>query len=109
MKLIPDYFFLVTNWEKSRRKAGTLLGFYRKRGTFEDRLGEFNQAIGVHLSSQPFAKNEATMLLAMLAYNLASIARVMNLRTLSADAGTCVGSRLMSCKQELASRNMPGD
>lgn len=75
MKLIPDYFFLVTNWEKSRRKAGKLLGFYRKRGTFEDRLGEFNQAIGVHLSSQPFAKNEATMLLAMLAYNLASIAR----------------------------------
>lgn len=75
MKLFPDYFFLVTNWSEYRRKADDLLGYYRKRGTFEDRLGEFNQAIGVHLSSQPFAKNEATMLLAMLAYNLASIAR----------------------------------
>jgi hypothetical protein len=75
LKLFPDYFFLVTNWSERQRKADNLLGYYRKRGTFEDRLGEFNQAIGVHLSSQPFAKNEATMLLAMLAYNLASIAR----------------------------------
>src|SRR5690606_6387415 len=75
LNLLPDYFFLVTNWTEAERTADNLLTHYRGRGTFEDRLGEFNQAIGVHLSSQPFAKNEVTMLLAMLAFNLASIAR----------------------------------
>jgi hypothetical protein len=75
VELIPDYFFLVTNWLERQRSATNLLAHYRNRGTLEDRLGEFKQAVGVHLSSQPFAKNEATMLLAMLAYNLASIAR----------------------------------
>ena len=75
LNLLPDYFFLVTNWSETERTADDLLTHYRGRGTFEDRLGEFNQAIGVHLSSQPFAKNEVTMLLAMLAFNLASITR----------------------------------
>ncbi len=50
-------------------------GHYRKRGTFEDRLGEFQESIGVHLSSQGFKQNEATMLLALLAFNLNTICR----------------------------------
>lgn len=74
--LFPDYFFLVTNWPQKKRTAEELLAHYRGRGTFEDRFGEFNEAIGVHLSSQPFANNEATMLLAMLAFNLASLGRI---------------------------------
>jgi len=52
-----------------------LLNHYRKRGTFEDRLGEFNESIGVHLSAQGCKENEATMLLALLAFNLNTICR----------------------------------
>ena len=52
-----------------------MLAHYRKRGTFEDRLGEFNAAIGAHLSSPNFHENEITMLLAMLAFNLSSMLR----------------------------------
>ena len=80
LSLQPNYFFLVTNWpsEGSRgtRSGDALLSHYRKRGTFEDRLGEFNQAIGAHLSSEDFNANETTMLLAMLAFNMASFARI---------------------------------
>ena len=39
-------------------------------------MGEFNQAIGVHLSSPDFAANEALFLLALLAFNLASFLRL---------------------------------
>ncbi|TWU05464.1 transposase [Stieleria varia] len=69
------YFFLVTNWQEDQRSAEELLAHYRPRGTFEDRLGEFNAAIGPHLSSQPFKANEATMLLGLLSFNLSSICR----------------------------------
>lgn len=75
LNLMPRYFFLVTNWRKEQRSADELLAHYRPRGTFEDRLGEFNDAIGPHLSSGPFKSNEATMLLGMLAFNLSSICR----------------------------------
>ena len=75
LNLMPRYFFLVTNWSEKSRGANELLAHYRKRGTFEDRLGEFNESIGVHLSSQGFKKNEATMLLALLAFNLNTICR----------------------------------
>jgi hypothetical protein len=75
LNLLPNYFFLVTNWNESERPAEQLLEHYRARGTFEDRLGEFNQAIGAHLSSQSFAENECTMLMALLAFNLAGIVR----------------------------------
>ena len=74
-KAIPRLFFLVTNWPKDQRFADQLLNHYRPRGTFDDRLGEFNQAIGVHLSSKLFAENEATLLMGMLAFNLASTLR----------------------------------
>ncbi|EMB13468.1 ISSpo2, transposase [Rhodopirellula europaea 6C] len=75
LNLMPRWFFLVTNWEEESRDADTLLAHYRKRGTFEDRLGEFNESIGVHLSSQGFKANDATMLLALLAFNLNTICR----------------------------------
>lgn len=75
LDLVPRYFFLVTNWQEDQRSAEELLAHYRPRGTFEDRLGEFNAAIGPHLSSQPFKANEATMLLGLLSFNLSSICR----------------------------------
>jgi len=75
LNLMPRWFFIVTNWSEASRNADELLAHYRKRGTFEDRLGEFNEAIGVHLSSQGFKANEATMLLALLAFNLNTICR----------------------------------
>jgi len=75
LNLLPRWFFLVTNWSEESRSADELLAHYRKRGTFEDRLGEFNESIGVHLSSQGFKENEATMLLALLAFNLNTICR----------------------------------
>jgi hypothetical protein len=75
LDLIPRYFFLVTNWPESSRSGDFLLEHYRRRGTFEDRLGEFNGAIGPHLSSQNFKENEATMLLGLLAFNLNKVCR----------------------------------
>ena len=76
LNLFPDSFFLVTNWTQQERSAEEVLANYRRRGTFEDRLGEFQQAIGPHLSSREFCDNEATMLLALLAYNLSSMLRI---------------------------------
>ena len=50
LQLLPDYFFLVTNWPETQRSGQELLAHYRRRGTFEDRFGEFNGAIGPNLS-----------------------------------------------------------
>lgn len=75
LDLLPRYFFLVTNWPKAVRSGEEVLAHYRKRGTFEDRLGEFNEVIGPHLSSREFVENEVTMLLAMLAFNLTTMLR----------------------------------
>ncbi len=75
LNLMPRYFFLVTNWDETSRGGEQILAHYRRRGTFEDRLGEFNSAIGVHLSHRSFKENEATMLLALLAFNLTTICR----------------------------------
>ena len=85
LMLMPEYFFLVTNYPQTMRSGEALLDHYRQRGTFEDRLGEFNQVIGPHLSQADFAENEATFLLALLAYNLSSYLR----SELEADAGGC--------------------
>jgi len=74
--LMPEYFFLVTNYPPGMRSAVAALEHYRQRGTFEDRLGEFNQAIGPHLSQADFAENEVTFLLALLSYNLSSFLRL---------------------------------
>jgi hypothetical protein len=74
-ELFPRYFFLITNWSRQQRGAWELLEHYRKRGTFEDRLGEFNAAIGPGLSADSFEANEASLLLKLLAFNLAGMLR----------------------------------
>jgi len=74
-QLFPHYFFLITNWPPKRRGAWELLEHYRKRGTFEDRLGEFNGAVGNGLPADSFAANEAALLLKLLAFNLAGMIR----------------------------------
>jgi hypothetical protein len=48
---------------------------YRQRGTFEDRLGEFNACLGNGLSQKAFAANETSLLLKLLAFNLAGMLR----------------------------------
>ena len=75
LNLLPRYFFLITNWPRTLRSGEEVLAHYRKRGTFEDRLGEFNAVIGPHLSSREFLENEVTMLLALLAFNMTSMLR----------------------------------
>jgi len=75
LKLIPDYFFLITNQEENMKDANVLLDHYRQRGTFEDRIGEFNQAIASRCSLPTFAENEAMLLLSLQAFNLLAILR----------------------------------
>ena len=75
LNLLPDYFFLVTNRPVEEISGEASLAHYRRRGTFEDRLGEFNAAVAPRLSSPEFEENEATLLLALLAFNLASLLR----------------------------------
>lgn len=75
LKLQPDHFFLVTDWPEEEKETEWVLGHYRNRGTFEDRFGELNQAVGAHLSSPRFGENEATFLLALLSFNLGNILR----------------------------------
>jgi hypothetical protein len=75
LNLLPRYFFLVTNWPRTVQSAEEVLAHYRKRGTFEDRLGEFQEAIGPRLSSREFVENEVTLLLALLAFNMTTMLR----------------------------------
>jgi hypothetical protein len=75
LELLPRYFFLVTNWRPSERTASELLEHYRRRGTYEDRLGELSQSIAPRLSSPTMVENEVHLLLALLAHNLLSILR----------------------------------
>ena len=74
-ELFPHYFFLVTNWRIEQRNGWELVEHYRRRGTFEDRLGEFNGAIGNGLSAGSFEANEASLLLKLLTFNLAGMLR----------------------------------
>jgi hypothetical protein len=74
--LEPDHFFLVTHCPVDERPTEERLDSYRQRGTFEDRLGEFRQAIDPKLSSPEFAANEATLLLSLLAFNLGNMPAV---------------------------------
>ena len=71
----PDHFFLLTNWRPADKSADALLDHYRRRGTFEDRFGEFNAAIQLKRSLPTFAENEATLLLGLHAFNLAGMVR----------------------------------
>ena len=74
-QLFPDSFFLITNWRREERRAWALLEHYRRRGTFEDRFGEFNAAIGGGLPAGSFETNETTLLLQLLAFNLVGMVR----------------------------------
>jgi hypothetical protein len=76
LNLLPDYFFLIVGWKEAELSAEQALAHYRQRGTFEDRLGEFQQAIGPHLSHADFHENEALLRLSLLAFNLASALRI---------------------------------
>jgi hypothetical protein len=73
--LFPRWFFLVTNWPREQRGAWDLVTHYRERGTFEDRFGEFNACLGNGLSQKVFAANETSLLLKLLAFNLAGMLR----------------------------------
>lgn len=75
LEFLPRCFFLVTSWKPSERTGLELLDHYRRRGTFEDRLGELSQAISPRLSSPGFSENEVNFLLSLLSYNLLSILR----------------------------------
>lgn len=85
LNLLPDYFFLVVGWKEEELDGTAALDHYRQRGTFEDRIGEFQQAIGPHLSHDDFAANEALLRLSLLAFNLASMLRI----EYEASAGSC--------------------
>jgi hypothetical protein len=76
LDLFPNYFFLLVGWKEEELDGPAALEHYRRRGTFEDRLGEFQQAIGPHLSHDTFAANEALLLLSLLAFNLVSALRI---------------------------------
>jgi len=76
LKLFPDHFFLIVGWKPEELTALQALEHYRARGTFEDRLGEFQQAIGPRLSHDDFHENETLLRLSLLAFNLASILRI---------------------------------
>jgi hypothetical protein len=76
LNLLPDYFFLVVGWKAEELDGWAALDHYRQRGTFEDRIGEFQQAIRPHLSHDDFQANEALLRLSLLAFNLASTLRI---------------------------------
>ena len=71
----PDFFFLSTNHDKKTMPAKKVLEHYRRRGIFEDRIGEFNDVIGLHLPHREYRKNEVLFQLAVLAYNVLSVIR----------------------------------
>jgi len=75
LELMPRHFFLVTSWSYEQRTAAELLEHYRRRGTFEDRIGELSQSIAPRLSSPSFEENEVHLLVSLLAHNMLSILR----------------------------------
>jgi len=75
LTLNPHVFFLVTNVPDSVLDADEALDFYRQRGTFEGRLGEWNAVVGTNLSAQSLAENDATLQLSCLAFNFANLLR----------------------------------
>lgn len=75
LALTPRIFFLITNVLPKIMTAFETLEFYRQRGTFEDRVGEWNATTHASLSARAFAENEATLLLAFTAFNFANLLR----------------------------------
>ena len=85
LNLLPRHFFIVTSWTAEEKDAETVLEHYRRRGTFEDRIGEFNATVHPRLSSPRFEENEALLLLSLLSFNLSSMLR----NELEASIGGC--------------------
>lgn len=94
--LFLDYFFLVTNLAIGQLDGAALLASYRPRGAMEAHLGELKSTLMPALSCSERQRerprtdeeraraderdshcNEATMLLYLLAYNLANQARLL--------------------------------
>jgi len=75
LEFLPRFFFLITNWTSAERGAKELLEHYRRRGTFEDRIGELSQAIAPRLSSPRFGENEVHLLVSLLSLNLLGVLR----------------------------------
>ena len=89
-ELFLDHFFLLTNAPAAEIDGEALLARYRERGIAEKDLGEWKNALDVHLSSTPrpkrhyreqaigtpqrapdsFGANEANLLLSLLSANL---------------------------------------
>jgi hypothetical protein len=63
-------FFLCTNLSRRRATQAVLLEHYRQRGTAEARIGEFVGTVLPNLSSHTHDRNEATLRLAALAYEV---------------------------------------
>ena len=79
-------FLFRHQFEGGGERCGGRVGTsHRRRGTFEDRLGEFNATVHPRLSSPRFAENEALLLLSLLAFNLSSMLR----NKLEASVGGC--------------------
>lgn len=96
-ELIPNHFWLITNWTPAQMSPSRLLDLYRKRGCAEALMGEWMNAIAPALSSvrrtkshyrgeepaertesgDPFAINEAILLHSAMAYNLAHGLRLL--------------------------------
>jgi hypothetical protein len=94
-EIFLNHFWLVTSWTEAEKPADELLPHYRQRGTAEGTFGELMDAIAPALSSNKRAKrhyrgrllpqdkrlnlsyytNEARLILAVLAYNLAHAVR----------------------------------
>jgi hypothetical protein len=85
LNLLPRHFFIVTGWAAEEKDAESVVEHYRRRGTFEDRIGEFNATVHPQLSSPRFAENEALLLLSLLSFNLSSMLR----NELEASVGGC--------------------
>jgi hypothetical protein len=96
-ELFLHYFWLITNWTAEQMSPEALLEHYRQRGTAEAFMGELKNVFDPALSSSPrpkthyrdhlidsvgslrdsFAINEVILLLNMLAYNVAHVARLV--------------------------------
>lgn len=63
-------FFLCTNLSRRRATQAQLLQHYRQRGCAEARIGEFVGQVLPNLSSHTHDRNEATLRLAALAYEV---------------------------------------
>jgi len=75
LSLNPHVFFLVTNIPASVLDTDGTVEFYRGRGTFEDRIGEWKSVVGTSLSSPRLVENDAILQLSCIAFNFANLLR----------------------------------